>query len=68
MLDIKPIPAIKPVVADAKPAGKNWKGDGWRKARLESCNPNPNPNPDPHLHPRPLRAVLRYTLVATVAW
>ena len=47
MLDIKPIPAIKPVVADAKPPGKNWKGDGWRKARLESCNPNPNPNPNP---------------------
>merc|ERR1719182_467535 len=36
VLDIRPIPAIKPVVADAKPAGKNWKGDGWRKVLLES--------------------------------
>lgn len=33
---IKPIPAIKPIVADAAPAGKNWKGDGWRKVLLES--------------------------------
>jgi pyruvate carboxylase len=33
---IKTIPAIKPVVADAAPAGKNWKGDGWRKILLES--------------------------------
>ena len=34
--DIKLIPAIKPPVAGAAPAGKNWKADGWRKVLLES--------------------------------
>jgi pyruvate carboxylase len=33
---IKTIPAIKPPVADAAPAGKNWKADGWRKILMES--------------------------------
>jgi len=32
---IKTIPAIKPPVANAAPAGKNWKGDGWRKILQE---------------------------------
>ena len=33
---IRTIAAIKPPLANAAPAGKNWNGEGWRKVLLES--------------------------------